>query len=165
MEGLGGASCKAGLSPLLSDHYFLIGGGRSWISSWWSRSPGGSDPSGSAPFKSVFSPFPALAPLPRRGSLPEQEGPVWALHSWRHRLWWAGCCHRSELSPCAAHVSASSGCLCHAERHHPGVTEWPLCHTAKLSSHLWQPLFQCRAARWIGLPVVFTWLRLGHVPV
>ena len=27
MEGLGGASCQAGLSPLLSDHYFLIRGG------------------------------------------------------------------------------------------------------------------------------------------
>lgn len=74
MEGLGGASCKAGLSPLLSDHYFLIGGGV------------GSQADGAEvlevliqvallPLSVCISPLPALVPLPQRGSLLEQDGP------------------------------------------------------------------------------------------
>ena len=48
--------------------------GWSWISSWWSRSPGGSDPSGSAPFKCVSLLSQHWLPCPRGGHCWSKKG-------------------------------------------------------------------------------------------
>ena len=57
--------------------------GQSLTPSCWSRSPGGRAHAGSVPFKCVFFPLPAWGPLPQRGGVLKQVGPVQALGSCR----------------------------------------------------------------------------------
>ena len=79
-EGVrGGAWCEAGLSLCSVAITTLsgVGSGPKMLK----RKPLGSSRVGSVPFKYVLSPLPALGPLPQRGLVLKQGGPVWALGS------------------------------------------------------------------------------------
>lgn len=155
MEGLGGASCKAGLSPLCSVTITSLLGveldlklmeQKSWR--FWSK--------WLCPLSVCISP-------PSTGSLAPEGAIAGARRAWVDselmtglRLWWAGCRHRLELSPCAAHINASNGCLAMLRDTTSGVTELPCVTQPNSLPTCGSPCSSVGAARWIPVPVVFT---------